>query len=266
MISNMAEADAVEIELKEGALRGRIHFPADPKPSPAVLLSRGVHVPNEDASGLFDDLARALTEAGIALVLYEPRCEDLILDEFHAHTAVQDVEEGMAVLAWMARHVRIDSTRIGLIGYSLGAIAAATMARRTESISKICLLAPATAAYVAEHLVRSNGHPSPIKSELLPASYVPSLAGLDSTRDLAFHDRPTLLLHGAADRLIAPDVSLQYLRALEAAGRLVEHTLVARADHVFSQPATRIACIAQLERFLSGMETRVAVSAGASGG
>jgi len=268
MISDMADAQAVEIELPDGLLRGHLYLPANAKSNarlPAVLLSRGVHVQNEDAAGLFDELAEALVEAGLALVMYEPRCADLILDEFHSHTAAQDIHEAMAVLSWMFRHERIDPARIGLIGYSLGAIAAATMARRSESISRICLLAPATAAFVAEHLVASNGHPSIINPELLPASYVPSLIELDSARDLAFHDRPILLLHGAADRVISQESSLHYFRALEAAGRSVEYTQVARADHIFMPSAARRACIEQAVTFLAGMEVRVAASAGTIG-
>lgn len=257
----MSPAASFEIQLEGGIVRGRLYHPVrsesdtDPSssPMPAVLICRGVNVPGEDAHGLFDDLTDALCSAGIAAVLFDHRCADLILEDFDAQCAKRDEEDAAAVLRWIAKRSEIDLERIGLLGFSLGAITASSLAKRHGHITRFCLLAASTAAYVRNRMVKANGAPAPINAEQLPAAFIPSLADVDSPADAAAHARPTLIVHGAADRFVAPEVSLEYLRVLEAAKRPVEHVFIARADHTFTLPETRAACIAKLTAFFGNM-------------
>lgn len=245
---------AVEIPVATGRLRATLIRPASDPAEPAraaVLICAGLHVSDEDNLTLLDELSRELAKAGIVAATYEPRCADLILDDFHAHTAQHDVEDAVAALDWLARQPGVDAARLGMIGFSLGAIAASALASQRASIRRLCLIGPATAADVAERMVKANGVPAAIDPERLPAAYVPSLEGIDSPAQAAAHDRATLLVHGAADRFVPVEVAMGYQRSLHAAARRCECVLIARASHAFPSDEARQACIERVCRFFN---------------
>src|SRR5262245_12449300 len=167
---------------------------------PAILICRGVHVQGEDDAGLCDDLTAALLKRGVAVARFEPRCADLILEDFDAHCAGHDLSDALAVHQWLAARPSIDRQHIGVLGFALGAIPAAALARQTKDIECLCLLAPTTAEHLVTKLVRGNGSPASLDPAKLPKAYLPSLADTDSARDAGTHDRPILIVHGAADR------------------------------------------------------------------
>jgi uncharacterized protein len=248
--------EAFELKVESGAVRGSLQMPENIRAGasvPAVLMCRGVFVFAEDAGGLFDDLSKALSESGLAVVRFEHRCADLILEDFDAHRAVDDLEDAMAIIRWLMRREDIDKSRIGLIGYSLGAIAATAITQSMPSIARVCLLSATTASNLASRLANGNGAHSFLQPGQVPASYASSLAGIDSAQEIARHQRPTMVLHGAADRFISVDVSLEYVKALADAGRRVNHVLVARADHTFSSRETRAACLELVTDFFRAM-------------
>jgi dipeptidyl aminopeptidase/acylaminoacyl peptidase len=260
----MASSETFRIEFGTGAISCAMHAPATMSvkaPVGAVVLCQGVHIAGEDAGEFLDAVTESLAAAGLAVVRFEHRCAELILDDFDAHSAADDLNDALAVHAWLKDRPDIDSARIGVLGYSLGAIAATALARRLESINRVCLLAAATARFIRDNCTANNGQPATDQSLRLPASYLPSLEAVDSSREMVFHNRPTLVIHGAADRFIPATVSLEYVRALELGGRDVEHVLVARGDHTFSPPsAAREACLDRVSRFLAAMEVVAATA------
>ena len=260
----MTAAQTFEIELGSGAIAGTWHTPdgmsAD-APTGAIILCQGVHVAGEEAGEFLEAITQSLVNVGLCVARFEHRCSELILEDFDAHSALHDLEDALAIHRWIEQRPDIDSVRIGVLGYSMGAIAATGLSRRLESINRVCLVAPVTAQYLRERFGESAGGTPNENSPRLPASYLPSLDEIDSSREIAFHDRPTLVIHGAADRYISPTVSLEYVHALELNGRPVEHVLVARADHTFRLPSARAACLDLISRFLSRMEVVAAASA-----
>jgi dienelactone hydrolase len=247
-------AEAFDIKLDNGTVRGTLHRPAtSAAKAPVVVICRGVFVFAEDAAGLFDDLTQSLNEAGLAVARFEHRCADLILEDFDAHRAVHDLEDAMAIVRWLMRRDDVDKAKIGVIGYSLGAIAATAVLQSLPSIARLCLLGAITAKNLASRLGNGNGNGSLIKPGQVPAAYAASLAGIDSAQEAARDVRPTMVLHGAADRFVAPEVALEYVRALEDAGRPLEHILVARADHTFSSKDGRAACLDLACSFFAAM-------------
>ena len=82
-----------------------------------------------------------------------------------------------------------------------------------------------------------------------------SLADLTPATSVAVHDRATLILQGAADRVIPPEAAGPYLDALEKEGHRVEHELVALADHAFSESELRSLCVTRIRRFFGELST-----------
>ncbi|MFB3138303.1 MAG: alpha/beta hydrolase family protein, partial [Phycisphaerales bacterium] len=159
---------------------------------------------------------------------------------------VGSVDAASAVFRWMALRDELNLNRIGVLGYSLGGLIAACLSRRTDQIARLCLLAPMTVDQVTEKQAGETTHEP--AGQLLG-----DLASLTPIEDLVVHDRPTLIMHGAADRIVGPEASLAYRRAVELARHKVEHLLVAQADHLFSGAAARSACLDQLTRFFAPM-------------
>lgn len=261
------ETFKLEVGASGGAVMGTL---ATPEPAQAgflvgaVIVCQGISRASESAAEFLDELPATLNAVGLAAARFEHRCADLILEDFDAHTAEHDLDDALAVYRWLTERPDIDATRIGVIGYSLGALAATALARRLEPVNRLCLVAPATARHVRSAFNGSNEEPVGDHGHRLPAAYLPSLEDVDSAQETIFHNRSTLIVHGAADRFIPPTVSFEYQRALEMAGRPVEHVLIARADHSFSQPAARRASLQRIAHFLAGMEVVAPAAAGSA--
>lgn len=252
----MSPMESFETEVNGGVVRGSLRLPkasAPDAPSPAVMICRGLHVEGDDAAGLFDDLSDGLIAAGISVARFEHRAADLILEDFDTHSVADELDDAQAVHAWLSANPLLDRNHIGVIGYALGAIAACGLSKRTQAINRMCLISPTTADHLRNRLTRSNGSPAALDPARIPKSYLAGLEALDSTRDAAFHNRPTLIVHGAADRFIGQEVSLEYSQSLELAGRDVARVLVARADHAFTEPGHRAACVQCATRFFNAM-------------
>jgi hypothetical protein len=73
------------------------------------------------------------------------------------------------------------------------------------------------------------------------------------------------VLHGAADRVVALDVSLEYVEVFMDAKRPVEHMLVARGDHTFGGAIARSACVERVCEFFSVLSADRAAEPVASG-
>lgn len=247
----MTQLDPFELEVDGGIVSGTLATPDAPGASvhPAVLICRGLHTFDNETAALFRDLGATLVDAGVAVVEFEPRSAKMILEDFHAYTAPQNIDDAAAVLDWLRVCDRVDPLAIGVLGYDLGAVTAACLGRRSEQIAAIALLAPAGpgAASTADDAEPLYG------PDEMPAGYAASLQTLDPFQDAAFHDRPTLIVSAAADREMPAETALAYRSALELANRPVEHVQVALADHLFSTEDARAACLDRIERFFVGI-------------
>lgn len=233
-------------------MRGRLNLPDTRNgagPLPSVMLCPGLPVVGPETGELYSQLTDALLGAGIAVATITRGS----MSAPGARLAVESVDDAAAVFHGLSVRDELDLDRIGVLGYSLGGITASCLARRTAKIHRICLLAPITAHEVA---AQRNGETDDEIATRLGGDHVPDgyFEGLDMlrpTEDLAATDRPTLIVHGAADRVAQPELSLAYRDAVASAGHQVEHVLVGRGDHVFTNKAARSACVARITRFFA---------------
>jgi dienelactone hydrolase len=242
----MINPEPFEISLQGGVIRGSVHrteLRAGGSLMPAIIIVRGVHVSHDDHGGFVDELTAALRDRGFMVVRFEHRCAELILDDFHAHSLSNDLDDIHAVHTWLMSQDGVDGQHVGMIGYSLGAIAVCALAASSQWVERLCLISPASADDLVNRLTRTNGKPAPIDPQHLPAAYLPSLSDRNSPADLTQGERPTLIVHGASDQFIDPHISFEYLQAMQECGRSIEHVLIARADHAYTAPDTRRLCL-----------------------
>jgi acetyl esterase/lipase len=252
----MEDAVKFDFPVTDARVRGQLHIPnghAESDGLPSVLLCRGVHGHGDSTQPLVDAIIAGLHSIDVAAVTFEHRCADLILEDFDRHTALHDVEDAQAVLNWMRSRKELDRQRISVMGYSLGAVAAGLLADTNHDLNGVCLLAAPTMEFLRDLKTDAEDESAATSDDRLPAAWLPSLDDVDYESALARCRQPMLVLHGAADRTIPVEHTFQLVNALRAAGRTVEHLLVAQGDHVFSSVESRVACVEPLKRFVQNL-------------
>ncbi|MDY7109056.1 MAG: prolyl oligopeptidase family serine peptidase [Planctomycetota bacterium] len=248
----MAEQETFQIAVGKGHVQGTLRRPkaAGEKRPRAVVLICGD--PPGAAGGplmLMDRLAAALVDAGLAVARFGAR-----EGGESKPTAADLVDDASAVFRQLLLEDDLDANRIGLFGGRLGAITAACLAGRTDQINRVGLWSPITSGDVLSRIAKGNAAAGLLDASAVGEAYIESLAKLKPADDLAVHDRPTLLLHGAADRVIPPACARPFLEAADRVGRRLQHELIARADHELTDPDIRSACLARMRRFFTKMK------------
>jgi pimeloyl-ACP methyl ester carboxylesterase len=243
----MALHEPFDLPVRDGYVTGVVHAPTGDGPHAAVLFCCDLPGSMNDPAGTTDALTRELNAVSITTVEFVPRAATSEAD------APSVVDDAAAVFRWMLMREDVDAGMVSVFGCGLGAIVAAGLAARTDQIARLCLLGPVTAADAATRLDKPNGAPALLDAGAMNDAFRASLANLPAPEDAAVHDRPTLVVCGAADR-VAPAVGRQaYLDALERAGRAPEHVLVALSDHLCSSEAALTTCVARIVGFMTRM-------------
>lgn len=216
-------------------------------PFAAVLLCHGLPAINDGTARLYAEITDALVESGVAVATILGGSAGAR----GARLAVESVDDAAAVFHGLALREELDLNRLGVLGHSLGGIVAASLSKRTDQIERLCLLAPVTAKNVMARLAGDAEEEvvARLGGTEVPPGYFDGLDSLTPTEDAAAHDRPTLIMLGAADRVVDLQGSLDYRDAIVAAGHQVDHMLVAMGDHTFSNHTARAACLDTIARF-----------------
>ncbi len=248
----MTQQETFTIEVAGAILRGTLDRPEPPGEEPAgsVMLCSGVPAQSAETEALFSETAETLVAAGLVVATFSAGSST----RPGARLAVESVDDASAVFRWLALRDEIDMERIGVLGYSLGAMTAAGLAGRTDRIARLCLLAPVAIEEVVSRLdsEKEQEVAGRLGAAEVPVGYFDGLETVEAADSLLKHEGPMLILHGAADRVIDPDASGAFYRAIEQAGRRPDRLLVALADHAFSGPA-RTGCLDQLAHFFGAL-------------
>lgn len=127
-------------------LAGTLTLPATTGPHPAVILISGSNADNRDAQvgdfRPFRVLADHLARLGIAVLRYDDRGVGSSTGKHTWQYTIEDyAQDVLAGVAFLQRRSEIKTSRIGLIGHSLGAVIAPLVASRSSDIAFIVLLA-----------------------------------------------------------------------------------------------------------------------------
>jgi len=248
----MTICEQFTVELDGAPVRGELHMPETTEGAPppgTVMFCAGLPTVGPETGELYAQLTGTLVKAGLAVATMTGGS----MTTPQARLAVELVDDAAAVFHGLSVRDELDLDRIGILGHSLGGITASCLAERTDRIHRICLLAPITTHEVSARL---NGETDDqlaawLGGDSVPTGFFDGLNALRPTENLAAHDRPTLIMHGAADRIASPELSMAYRDAVATAGHQVEHVLVGLGDHVFAHSAARGACLEMVTRFFA---------------
>lgn len=248
----MHEPEEFEISVGEERVRGTLRRPetaGENGPAPIVLICADPPGSIGGPSTLLDEMMSALVDGGLAIAHFRGREGGK-----PAPTAADPVDDASAVFRHLLLDDDLDGGRIGLLGWRLGAIFAACLAGRTDQINRICLWSPITSGDLLSRIAKAGVAAALLDADAAGEPFIASLAKVSPAEDLAVHDRPTLLLHGAADRVIPPSCARPFLKAAESAGRRFEQEMIALADHDLTSADIRAACLGRMRRFFIKME------------
>ncbi len=247
----MPQQEFVELEAGEQKPQLTLHFPgesAGDKSLPAVLICPPLPGAARDLAPLMGELTSRLVDAGLAVAQLD-RPEN----ETAPDTADALIDEASAAFRWLLLREGLDADRIGVLGADLAAITAACLSARTDRINRLCLLSGMTNDLPVSRLARPDSGPPLLDPADLVESFLESFGTLSPAKDIATHDRPTLIIHAAADEITPPESVAPYIDSIETAGRTVDCDLIALADHEFTHDEVRPVCLARVTRFFLNM-------------
>jgi hypothetical protein len=100
----MSQVVSFERTVRGGRVHGALQLPdAKGEPHPALMICEGVEAESPAMDDLWHGCAQAMLLSGIAVVRFQPRCAQLIQDDFHAYTADDHLADLTAAVEWLAQ-------------------------------------------------------------------------------------------------------------------------------------------------------------------
>jgi len=233
---------------------GTLNLPDGVENPPAILLLHGftgsrneLEIPSVK-EGIYARAARLWAADGIASLRIDYRFNGDSDGDFADSTIQAHVADGLAALDWLARSGRVDASRLGLVGWSMGgAVGAAVAARTGHSIDAVALWAPGTNMASAIALMfgadkfkeglASGGAPVtvtlPWGAEIaLKSGFFESLYAIDPVAEITRYPGPLFVAVGTKDDVVYPQpISGQILLDYHTGD---EELFVREMDHVFN--------------------------------
>lgn len=128
-------------------LSGTLTLPRNvERPPVAVLISgSGPQDRDEEVAGfrVFESLAHELAKGGVATLRYDDRGTGRSTGDFVTSTTADFADDAEAAVRFLMTRADVDTTHVGLIGHSEGAVVAPMVAARSQDVAFVVLLAPA---------------------------------------------------------------------------------------------------------------------------
>lgn len=253
-MSQVERREAITLENEGEKIFAVLHRPLHSQRVPAVVICPGFAGNKCGKFRMFVNLGLELAKQGIAVLRFDYRGAGDSEGDFRDITLEGKIKDTLKCLDFLAHDSQIDSSRLGLLGRSLGGAIAVLSARRFQMIKSLVLWAPVFRSDPWRELwesFQSNQQLDQAKQEILrnlPAN-IPNLEflsqffKLDLQRELeALRQIPLLHIHGAQDRV----VKIEHARDFEKARLGVEHTRfiqLPKSDHDFSDFEEQIIAI-----------------------
>jgi pimeloyl-ACP methyl ester carboxylesterase len=252
---------AIEFKCKGYTLRGMEHVPDRATDKiPAVVLYHGFAATSIEPHRLFVKICRALEQVGFASFRFDFSGSGESDGNFENMTLSGEVAEAHAIFERVKADPRIDSTRVSIVGISMGGLVSSLVAGdRSIDVHRLVLLAPAGGQVrdLVENLLWDSGNYVQAYSEYY--DYLGNLVSRDCLEDLSNVDvygrarnynGSVLIIHGTEDKVVPASIATDYCYfAYE--GHANVH-LIEGADHTFDKHEWECELIETLVGFISG--------------
>jgi len=234
----------VLFECKGQQIVGMLHLPAGRGRWPAALLLHGFTGNKSETHRMFVKLARQLVAEGIGVLRFDFRGSGDSDGEFEQMTIRSQIADAQEAVRFLARHKRINSKRLALVGFSLGGtIAAHLVAREKQRVKALVLIAPvAEGTGILDELTTPDAVASLAQTGVVDyfgnrvgVQFIRQFADMKPLQEVVKCQCPVLLIHGEKDPTVPLEHTDMYERALAQANRTVKKMVVADADHTFNR-------------------------------
>src|SRR5271169_5125313 len=201
----------VVFESKGQQVVGMLHLPEGLGRFPAALLLHGFTGTKVEPHRMFVKISRTLAEHGIASLRFDFRGSGDSAGDFEDMTIRSETVDSLEAIRFLARHKRVNSRRVALIGLSMGgAVAAHVVAREKHRIKSLVLLAPVAEG---EGILDELSTPEAVSSlaetgitehdgKLIGVAFIRQFAELRPLREVVKSSCPVLIVHGSKDQTV----------------------------------------------------------------
>lgn len=245
MFQQFESREAITLENNGQKFFAILHRPINTdSPVPAIVICPGFAGSKSGKFRLFVRLSEQLVKNGIAVLRFDYRGSGDSEGDFSDVTIESKISDTLKCLEFLSNDSKIDASRIGILGRSLGGVITILTVRRFPKIKSLALWAPVFKSDPWKALweaFKSNqlnlSHEQMIRA--LPAN-VPNVEFLTQFFKFNLNHElpelkhiPILLLHGSQDQL----VTVEHAQAFEKAREGIEHSrfiYLPKGDHDFS--------------------------------
>ncbi|MFS0732296.1 alpha/beta hydrolase family protein [Microbacterium jepli] len=239
-------------------LRGTLYGVDAEAPRPTVVLFHGFGGSRVETTGVFVQLARALADAGLAVLAYDRAGHGESDGEFFDTTASGDIRDALRILDIVRGIPGVDGDDLHLVGMSLGAVVASVVAAESDAAVRSLTMWSSAAVFVDDirsgqiqgrslDTLDTDGWFDFLGMRMGPAMREDALT-FDAYGRAAAYKGPVLLLHGSED--FVPVSYAQRYANDDVFGDRAEVVVVEGADHGWAQLPQRDLLIARTTRFV----------------
>jgi pimeloyl-ACP methyl ester carboxylesterase len=237
------------------AVRGTLHLPGNAGPYPAVLWLHGFGGTRVESHRLFVDGARQLARAGVASLRIDFRGAGESDGETRDMTIASQIQDARAALGALRTHPNVDSTRLALLGYSLGAAIASQIGDEAGLAAMVFWSPVVFPAPIFARMGLYAAHPELSRQGWIDAGgrcvgrdFLAELTALDPLGALANWRQPLLVLSGSEDTVATSENAAALLEEVVMA----EGEILPGANHVFGSVKSRTWLLERSSAWLGG--------------
>ncbi len=255
MKTKFEERESVTLMNRGEKMFGIMHRPLSKGPHPVVLFCPGLAGTKSGRYRMFVTLAQELTRNGIAVFRFDYRGAGDSEGEFNEMTVTSKVEDTLICLDFLLKSFDIDSSRIGILGRSLGGAIALLAASHFGTIKTIGLWSPLYDGspwkvlwekfQKGSHGIDQSQILNSIHAPIPNLEFVQQIIQIDMQAVLSkLTNIPLLHIHGEHDTVVDFRHALAYQEARKSASE-TKFIPLPKGDHEFSNPGDQSTAISE---------------------
>lgn len=222
-------------------LYGMLHVPEGDGPHPAVALLHGFTGTRIESHRLFVKTARAMADRGLIALRFDFRGSGESEGDFVEMTVEGEISDARQALNYLETRPEIDSSRLGLLGLSLGGVVAACLAGEDRRVKTLGLWAtPELKQFAHSDTVSTGMNWESLREKgwmdwggnRVGRGFFEGAQTLNPYDSLKKYEGLVLLVHGTRDVTVPIASGRSYAIAL---GDRAEVHWIEGADHTFSK-------------------------------
>jgi dipeptidyl aminopeptidase/acylaminoacyl peptidase len=244
------ERESVVLSNEGEKIFGILHLPKGEDKPPCVMVCHGLGGHKTGKYRVYVELAESLIKAKIAVFRFDFRGSGDSEGTFSEMTLQGEVSDALLALDYLVHCPKVDSSRLGVFGRSLGGAVAIKAAAITQNIKSAALWAPLYNGeqwlHKWQHLLSGRTSEQEgvemrrINGQVAGMEFYSELFSTDMGEQLkTLMEVPLLLMHGEKDEVIGISHSEKYYAARKPSGAPLEFIRLPNGDHDFTHPGER---------------------------